>query len=125
MGGRQLRFLNSTILDAMMNSVMFHQFTGGNRNFLAGAHDGVIGHRDLGHLTARAKLSGLVVSSARAGTRGDCVKNGTFRTVINTVCLSHNCGCYVHFMRCLVGRGLVSVRRATGRRIGFGDGLVR
>lgn len=124
-GGRHLRFLNSTMLSTMINSVICRRFPNGQRKFLAGAQDGLIRHSALGGLTRRVKVGRLILSGKRDSSRGDCVKKGTFRTLINTVCLSHNCSTYVGFVRGHVLTGVVGVSGITCGRIGFGDGLVR
>ncbi len=121
-GGRQLRCLNSTILRLTVDAILCRGCGSGSRKFLSSVETTLIHHSALGCVKRQVNLphfSGSLPNSACIGT---C--NGVFRTLVKTICVSHNFRCTVRFIESMCA-GQIGVSGVLHRGIGCGSVLLR
>lgn len=117
--GRELRFLNSTIISLAATQFLFRGFPSVPRNSLSGLHSDLIYATTLSSCTGRVSLNScLCLNGNRRYGNNEAHPSGlrsTFRTLATTVCLSDKLrstsGFILQFLDISVG----------ARRVGFGS----
>lgn len=111
--GRQLRFLNSSILNFVATRCLFSRREGFPRNRLAHLHSCTIYRGSLFRCTGRVSLnSELLLNGNRRVANNEAepsIISSTFRTMVTTVCVSNNVnrtgGFILHFIRPCIRTG--------------------